>query len=71
MVLLLLAHRRAPFSCHCFILELSLGLSSTQVLFVVILFSLVLLSMVPLFAPTGSFFSLFFYFRSGTVQFGT
>ncbi len=70
MVLLLLAHRRAPFSCHCFILELSLGLSSTPVLFVVVLFSLVL-SMVSLFAPMGSFFSPLFYFRSGTVQFGT
>ena len=48
MVLLLLAHRRAPFSCHCLSLGLSLGPFSTQILFVVVLFSLVL-SMVPLF----------------------
>ena len=39
-----------------------MGLSSTQVLFVVVLFSLVL-SMVPLFAPMASFFSLVLLLR--------
>ena len=54
VVLLLLAHRRAPFSCHCFSLGLSLGPFSTQILFVVVLFSLVL-SMVPLLVQCASF----------------
>ena len=59
-MILLLAYRMAPFSCHCFSLGLSLGSFSTQILFVVVLFSLVFCNG-PFIGSVCFFFAILFY----------